>query len=240
MLRQAGQSLREEIDQLAEARLLPLLFVPVVFMIVWAVECLQKRAGRALNPEFWVFMALLVTIYGGFEVFRLRPRTYRFGAGKRGHDRRVSEILDRIRAKGFAVFHDLPEDGFNIDHVVIGPSGIYAIETKTRSGSGSIDYSGDEALILGGKINEARALRQARASAGALCLHLKDYLNDQLGVKSLLVFVGDWRVQRAAGDFNVDVIAANQLEDYFDRQQPELTRSQIAQICAHLERLARA
>jgi len=46
-------------------------------------------------------------------------------------------------------------------------------------------------------------------------------------------------VQQVAGDFVVDVITADQLENYFERQQPELTSKEIADICSHLECSAR-
>lgn len=36
---------------------------------------------------------------------------------------------------GVRFFHDVPADGFNLDHVVISPRWIYVIETKTISKS---------------------------------------------------------------------------------------------------------
>jgi hypothetical protein len=39
--------------------------------------------------------------------------------------------LNRLMSKGCLVMHDLPADGFNIDHVVISPRGVYAVETKS-------------------------------------------------------------------------------------------------------------
>ena len=62
----------------------------------------------------------------------------------------MAEVLDGLRAKGCAVFHDIVEGGFNVDHVVISPHGIYVIETKTlrKPPLGEISFSGDE-LIAG-------------------------------------------------------------------------------------------
>ena len=239
LLRQAGQSLREEINRLCEERLIPFLFIPLMFIIVWIVECVQKYAGRNLDPQFWAFIALLVTTYGGFEIFRLRPRLRRLRLGERG-ERSVGEILDLIRAKGFVAVHDLPGDGFNVDHVVVGPTGVYVIETKTRSGSGTIEYHASDELVFGGKISDNRPLSQARSNAYAVHAHLKEHLREYFWVKPVVVFVGNWRVRREAGDYDVDVVTADQLENYFDRQQPELTSKDIARIRSHLERSARA
>lgn len=51
-------------------------------------------------------------------------------------ERAVAECLEPLKAQGFRVFYDVPAEGrrknFNIDHVVVGPSGVTAIEVKTR------------------------------------------------------------------------------------------------------------
>src|SRR5258708_4886535 len=139
-LRLAGQSLREEIGKLTEEGLIPFLIFTVTFWIVCAVEWTQKLAGAAPDPRFWTFLSLIVTAYGGFKVFQLRPQIRNLRLGELG-ERKVAEIFDRIRSKGFVAFHDLPgAESSNVDHVVVGPSGIYAIETKAQTGSGNINY----------------------------------------------------------------------------------------------------
>jgi hypothetical protein len=44
----------------------------------------------------------------------------------------VSSELHDIEAANFKVFHDIQCEKFNIDHLVIGPNGVFAIETKGR------------------------------------------------------------------------------------------------------------
>lgn len=43
----------------------------------------------------------------------------------------VGQLLTQFIADDAYVFHDIPCNGFNIDHVVIHPNGIFVIETKT-------------------------------------------------------------------------------------------------------------
>ena len=43
----------------------------------------------------------------------------------------ASELIE-LQSHGYQVFHDIQADGFNIDHLVVGPNGIFAIETKGR------------------------------------------------------------------------------------------------------------
>ena len=46
----------------------------------------------------------------------------------------VAEALDSLPDDYF-VFHDLEFPGFNIDHVVLGPNGIFLVETKSQKGN---------------------------------------------------------------------------------------------------------
>lgn len=237
-LQLAGQSLREKSERLFDDRFFPyLLLITFAFWIVCLVEWTQKIAGAHPDPRFWMLMSILLTIYGGSRVYRLYPKLGRLHFGGR-RQQNIAEILDRIRAKGFVALHAVSHNGFNVDHIVVGPSGLYAIETKTRTGSGTIEYRGDQELLLNGRINDSPAVRQARTSAQAAHLHLKERLHECYWVNPLLVFTGEWRVQQSSRDFAIDVIMEDQLEDYFDRQQSELTSAEIAHICSQLERSA--
>jgi hypothetical protein len=64
------------------------------------------------------------------EFGSLRKRIKELRLGRDG-EKIVAEQLECLRESGAQVFHDVPGDGFNLDHVVISNHGIYAIETKT-------------------------------------------------------------------------------------------------------------
>jgi hypothetical protein len=45
----------------------------------------------------------------------------------------VAQYLEWFRSANFFVFHDIPSGDANVDHVLIGPKGVFTIETKTHS-----------------------------------------------------------------------------------------------------------
>jgi hypothetical protein len=69
---------------------------------------------------------------------------------------------------GYQVFHDLVGDGFNVDHVIIGPGGVYVIETKTISkpakGESSVKYDG-ATITVDGNVPDRNPVAQAKAGA---------------------------------------------------------------------------
>jgi hypothetical protein len=63
-----------------------------------------------------------------------RARTWQRGAIGERH---TALLLDRLTRDGFVVFHDLavPDSPANVDHLVIGPTGLFVIDTKQWTGS---------------------------------------------------------------------------------------------------------
>ena len=88
-----------------------------------------------------------------------------FFKGARGEER-VAWVLSGL-PRGFHVFHDLLCGGRSegIDHVVVGPTGLFAIETKCWSGSVTLE---EGVLRVDGGLPSRPPLEQARASAAAV------------------------------------------------------------------------
>jgi len=63
------------------------------------------------------------------------PRVERWSQGARGEED-VGRALEAL-GDGWAVFHDIDTGRGNIDHVVIGPAGLFTVETKSRSSESS-------------------------------------------------------------------------------------------------------
>ena len=130
-------------------------------------------------------------------------------------------------------------DGFNVDHVLVGPGGIFAIETKYRSGKGEITVR-NEGVFVGDRLEEKDCLKQALASAAAVRELIRESCGKREWVKAIVVFVGDWKIRNKWRDTNVRVFTPERLLDHIRDQQPQLTRSEIRLIASHLERSAKS
>jgi hypothetical protein len=67
--------------------------------------------------------------------FRPSPATVAWRHGADG-ERRTARLLAPMERHGFQVFHDLavPGSPANVDHVVVGPTGVYVIDSKRYRG----------------------------------------------------------------------------------------------------------
>jgi hypothetical protein len=69
---------------------------------------------------------------------RFRPSTQAraWQRGAKG-ERHTARLLERLGRDGYVIFHDLamPDSPANVDHVVVGPSGVFVIDSKQWTGS---------------------------------------------------------------------------------------------------------
>lgn len=110
--------------------------------------------------------------------------------------------LNRLVANDCIVMHDLPADGFNIDHVVISPRGVYAVETKSfrkpknlKSGENyTVSFDG-QALKFPDFV-EKDAVAQARNQAQWLSRVLRESLKREIPIIPALSLPG-WYVEQS-------------------------------------------
>jgi hypothetical protein len=67
--------------------------------------------------------------------FRPSPATLAWRHGAEG-ERRTARLLAPLERRGYQIFHDLavPGSAANVDHLVVGPTGVYVIDSKRYRG----------------------------------------------------------------------------------------------------------
>lgn len=213
--------------------------VPALFWILWIITELQLLYHQLPQPKVYLSLAVITT---GVMLIRLRRLWPQFGNLNRGEkgELLVAEQLEELRADGFRCFHDLVRNGFNVDHVVVGPPGVFVIETKYRSGSGVIECRNGSGVLVDGRPEERDPVRQAVGSAREVRELIRKDASLDVWVKPVVVFVGDWKGKDAYRNPGARVLTTNRLLQYLRDHQPELKRSEIHLIASHLERTAKA
>ena len=139
LLRGPGETLRRRVQKADENLSFYVFggaFAP--FFVAWLVLLLAVRlpkqfvlAGAVVAIVTFV-ICLIVSTTLLFAFLRRRRNDFIGYLGERS----VAEHLEPLIAQGYRVFHDVPCEGrnknFNLDHVVIGPTGTAIVETKTR------------------------------------------------------------------------------------------------------------
>jgi hypothetical protein len=106
---------------------------PIVAVAGLTAQVLADQAGLPWAGLLGLAVAALV----GWRLrFRPSEQVTAWRRGAQG-ERRTARLLDRLNRDGFVVFHDLAVPGntsANVDHLAIGPSGVFVIDSKQWTG----------------------------------------------------------------------------------------------------------
>jgi hypothetical protein len=157
----------------------------------------------------------------------------------------MSEYLQPLLAQGYQVFHDIPGNGkWNIDHVAVGPAGVFAIETKYRTKKPGRNGGRDhEATFDGNRIEfasgdyDAQAAGQARDNARWLEKELSKATGERVMVQPIVALPGWWVTLKANSD--VKVLSGKQVSGFIAKEPAQLSDKLIQQISYQLEQRCR-
>lgn len=137
-------------------------------------------------------------------------------------ERIVGEHLKLLIIEGYRVFHDLQFDSFNIDHAVVGPGGVFAIETLVRQprkadgASPSVGYDGEYLKWYKCKPHD-EAITRAFERSQALQGWLTGRIPQPLPVIPLLVIPG-WKIDGERKG-KVNVVNPKFLANFFQTEE---------------------
>jgi hypothetical protein len=121
----------------------------------------------------------------------------------------VGEILEGLVADGWQVIHDVSLGRGNIDHVVVGPGGLFTVETKSRRGRILLDHL--DPKMLAQSYGEMKTLERITG----------------MEIQALLVFSHAYVVDKVpAKRRGVTILPARMLAWYFSRQRPTMSVEQ--------------
>lgn len=240
-LRNPGQSVDIEIDQAKDKIMENGLIILAFAIMLWIPLCQwlfnipakMMTVGTALFFTGSLVFYVPKIIKGRRELKRLRQA--------RDGERAVAECLDLLRDDGHRVFHDIVGPNFNIDHVVIGPKGVFTVETKTlnkRVGQDvSLRFDG-KTVFVGDAALPDNPVPQALGQASWLKRTLTDSTGKTFAVRPVVVFPG-WFVEPSKRD-EVWVLEPKALQKFLKNEPDRLKTEDVSLAVWHLKRYIRA
>lgn len=201
LLRPPGHSVRARVDELRDNVDEVLIVLVALPLLIYAIHVTQSYIFAAPESIFRIGLSVLVGIvtiaWGALRLTRLSRQLDLMRIGTDA-EMAVGQELDQLMRGGAVVFHDVPAEKFNVDHLVIAPSGVFAVETKGRSkpirGQGSEDASvlfDGHALHFPGW-TETAPLAQAQRQAKWVADWLTSAVGSPVDAKPVLAIPGWW------------------------------------------------
>lgn len=233
----AGESARREYerrrvrDAAGRGRALPIAAAFVVFVAVVAY-----LVGEKLWPGNGGTIALVVGVIAALKMaVELAPRqsTTAWRTGADG-EAAVATVLDGLAKDGWRALHDrrVPGKRSNIDHVAVGPGGVWTVDAKR--------YKGKLTVARGGVVRVAgrdvtKLLDQAREQAAVAAIALADDGPVPV-VEPVLCFVGTELPRKHTVVGGVHLVTRKGLSALLAKSQTVLTAAEVEQAVDLLNR----
>jgi len=246
LLRSAGESLRERIEETTSSLFEAFFIVALLPSVMGGGILLSSFAtGGEVNTSSVI---LTIVVWGCFtayylrRLFKLLSERHNLRLGLDG-ELSVAEELNKLMLDGYHVYHDFPANKFNIDHILIGPTGVFAVETKTRSkrkadrGKSGVEvtYDGNRLSFPGGyNIN---ALAQAKGQGTWLEKWLTSAVGEMVSVETIVTLPG-WYVKRIKPE-SVPVLNPKEIRGYVTSKKKLLSETMIKRIVHQVEQRCR-
>jgi hypothetical protein len=199
---------RRTAGQYARATVLRLRLRTLV--ILGALAVATALLGRRFGLHSAAFLASEVALLASMFVISryVLPLVERHDRGATGEEH-VGGLLDPLSDRGWLVIHDATLGRGNVDHILIGPPGIFTIETKSHPGPIRV------ARLHGAMLSQAQAQRRTIERVTGV------------EVEPLIVFSRAWVDRPMARRKGVRVVPARMLVRYLSRQPARLSREEI-------------
>jgi len=206
LLRSPGESLRKKIEDINGDLASYLAILPTMPLFMFSIYLSRKVYGGEIvdyiDISLLIVFAVVIFIYSIIKVIKNIKIKRKYQLGYEA-ETAVGQELNQLLLDGYRVFHDFPAEKFNIDHVVIGNNGVFAVETKGRSkplkaqGAKSwvVEYNGKDLKFP--MWREKDSLEQAQRQAKWLQKWLSSAVGESVDVLPVLMLPG-WFIERTA------------------------------------------
>lgn len=206
LLRSPGESLREKIDDITWDIAAYLAILPAIPLFIFSMHLTSRvyegKKSSSVEEIFLIIAAFTLLVVVTRHVFKKIDLKRKYQLGYEA-ETAVGQELNQLLLDGYRVFHDFPAEKFNIDHVVVGKNGVFAVETKGRSkplkseGAKSwvVEYNGKDLKFPSWR--ESASLEQAQRQAKWLQKWLSNAVGETVDVLPVLMLPG-WFIERTA------------------------------------------
>lgn len=130
------------------------------FLAVFAAGASCATVVLAPVPQWGALMLALSLVALVFALMKGMRRVESFFKGARGEER-VAWMLRQLPDR-YHVFNDFIAGSAHVDHVVVGPAGVFAIETKNWRGQVTVE---DDHILVDGQLPSRSPLSQVLREA---------------------------------------------------------------------------
>lgn len=215
-------------------------------MLILSRHAEVDLSAWGLMDTLLVLFIVGIGLYYGRQIIQDMRPTRQIKQAVRA-EKAVAQELAASLAGDNRIIHDIQCGDFNIDHVVVTPAGVFAVETKSRlkppAGNGTPKVKYDGKTLDFGNWKESKPVEQAERQARWLANYLHKETGEPFAVNAILALPG-WWIERSPRMSASTVKVINPKNSGWlllpDRKAPVLDSPAIQRAANAVEKLAQA
>lgn len=202
IMREAAQRFRDEVDRLSSSQSI-YLGAALVFVLLFVAAYVLQAQDLFLGYPAWQLNLQLIflTLAAGFAAYRLGCTVLarRQVSFLRDANVAIGHQLHQITSGSTRVFHDVVTSAGIVDHIVIGQSGIYAVNVIAHRARkrGSAILKGNEIRYSNSK--ETDSIVELAAKTSRIEKEFRQVLGHNVRVRSVIALPG-WDIGEQTND----------------------------------------
>ena len=237
-MRQPGQSTREKIDKIFDDEVMPYILAVLGTFIMAFYEWAHVVFKHPPQPILMTVLFVLAVVLMIRKFFKSRNRFRQMRLGELGEQAVGQYLEEKLRPMGCQVLHDILAADFNVDHFVVGPTGLFCIETKTHSkperGDSRVVYDGEK-VTVNGFTPDRDPVVQARAEAKWMSDLIEQSTGKRFFVQPVVLYPG-WYVDNNCQRPEVWVLNETVIPTFIKNARNALSPEDVALVTYHLKR----
>ena len=239
-LRSPGHTLLKGLDTLNQEISIYLLYLISLPICIYAAYIsLLYFSKTEMDTKGIITLAIICTVMMAYFLFQLLRFLRKRRILRLDYEGQlaVAQELNQLMKEGYHVYHDLAVDEYNIDHLVIGHTGVFAIETNAQSKPTSRGRVEDATVSYDGRVlyfpkgEDWKTLDQAKQQADWLSEWIQRTVGKPIAVRAIVALPG-WYVKRTSAD-GISVINPKQFSSLFKYIKPRHLPQEMIGLIVH-------
>jgi hypothetical protein len=247
LLRSPGESLIRKLDKInieINVYSFSLILIPLlIYSLTLSFSYYKDKSINLFDVYASAIIGLTFIIYLLTKIIKLLNERKITRLGYEG-EIAVGQELNQLMLKGYHVYHDFPANNFNIDHIIVGQSGVFTVETKARSKPATRNVAGNATVTYNGRLLlfpqgvDLKTIGQAKRQAAWLTNWIGSAVGEKVAVRPVVALPG-WYVKRTSPN-GIPVVNPKQFPSLFEHIAPRfLSPEMISRITHQLEQICR-
>lgn len=227
LLRPYGYTLQESIHDLRFellGKITEILMTGLMLPLLLLIQAYFFNIKLSLTT--WIITGIIGLTAFGFQVRQILKIVKNLQQNKLGYSCEMAvgqelEALVRPANHPYRLYHDIPFENYNIDHLVIGPNGVFVVETKGRSkhiieGSKQFKVIVENDSLIFPTHTEKEPIEQVRRNVLSVRKWLQSATGMDIPVAGILVLPG-WFVELKQRAMDPYILNASALPKVFPK-----------------------